>query len=175
MKNLQIRKTMTMLAMVSLTLVTINEMAPLPVYNTGYSINQSYNRESNIPLPYATCESGDVYIGKEKDLKRLDEKVRRNSVLIIDERTCDDPNMKIMKSYAITSKSEMASIAGIMQEYNEEYPSNWNRSTDSIINEWEIHNICSDFSFMPSHTDDVDLNNGDEIIYKSKFLSKVLR
>lgn len=175
MKNLKVRKAMSVLAMVSLTLVTVSELAPAPIYHTSYSINQSYEQSDKTPVPYASYQKKDIYIGKEKHLKKLDPEIRKKSILIVDERTRDDPNMKIINSHKIRSKKEMASIAEVMHEYNEDYPSDWERSTESIINEWEVHNICSDMSFMPSHTDDVDLNNADEPIYRSKILSKVLR
>ena len=42
-------------------------------------------------------------------------------------------------------------------------------------NEWIIHNICSSLLIRNDRTDDVDLNNSDEIIYKSKILTKILQ
>lgn len=173
MKNLQIRKTITALAMASLTLVSLSELMPGPLYYTSYSKNASYSQE-NPTEPYACLEIGDVYIGKACDMDNLDNQTKKDNIIIIDQRTYDDPNVKIIASHQITNPDEIATVIEVVQEYNREYPSNWNRSTLSLVNEWEVHNICSELSILPSHTDDVDLNNDDEYIYNSKLLSKIL-
>ena len=41
-------------------------------------------------------------------------------------------------------------------------------------NEWIVHNICSNMFIKRSSTNDVDLNNGDENIYNSKIVGKML-
>jgi len=146
---------------------------PGPLFYTNYSLNSSYEQDNPIQ-PYACLEIGDIYIGKACDIKQLDCQIRENNIIIIDQKLSDDPNIKILDSHQITNTSEMASVIGVIQEYNREYPSNWHRSTLSLVNEWKVHNICSDLAFMPLHTDDVDLNNGDEYLYKSKLLSKIL-
>ena len=173
MKNLQIRKTVTALAMASLTLVSLAELLPGPLYYSSYTKNTSYSQE-NPTEPYASLEIGDVYIGKACDMRKLNKKTKEENIIIIDQRTSDDPNVKILSSHKITNHDEIASVIGVVQEYNREYPSNWNRTTASLVNEWEIHNICSSLDVMTSHTDDVDLNNSDECIYNSKLLSKIL-
>lgn len=173
MKNLQIRKTVTALAMASLTLVSLTELMPGPFYYTSYTKNTSYSKE-NPTEPYASLEIGDIYIGKACDIEKLNKQTQEDNIIIIDQRASNDPNVKILASHKITNPDEIASVIGVVQEYNREYPSNWSRTTSSLVNEWEVHNICSSLEVMPSHTDDVDLNNSDEIIYNSKLLSKIL-
>ena len=173
MKNLQVKKAAIVLAMTTLTLVTTTKIMPGPLYCTEYSISSNYEQNSPIE-PFAHLEIGDVYIGRIEKIRKLDRKTRRENIIIIDERHLEDPNMRVQDSYKIKNVEDIASVVAVIQEYNNKYPSNWNRTSLSLINEWEVHNICSDLSFMPSHTDDVDLNNGDEYLYNSKLLSKVI-
>ena len=170
-KNLRLRATAFILA--SMTFCLTLSSLPDREYNSSYSINQEYE-QSNAKVPFARTSRGDVYIGKLKDIRKLEKKVGRNSILVVDQRTADDPNMKIKSSKNITDKDEMKEILDVVQVYNETYPSDWDRSTEAMMNEWEVHNICSDLSLFPSHTDDVDFNNDDEELYKQKILTKVL-
>ena len=173
MKNLQVKKTAIALAMATLTLVTTTEIMPGPLYYTKYSISSNYEQNSSIE-PFAHLEIGDVYIGTKEEIRKLDWNTRRGNIIIIDERHLEDANIKVQDSYKIKNVEDIASVVAVIQEYNDKYPSNWKRSSLSLINEWQVHNICSDLSIMPSHTDDVDLNNGDEFLYNSKLLSKVI-
>ena len=173
MKNLKVKKAAIALAMTTITLVTATEIMPGPLYYTKYSISSSYEQKSPIE-PFARLEFGDVYIGTKEQIRKLDKKTKKENIIIIDERHFDDPNVRVEDSYKIRKPEDIASVVAVIQEYNDMYPSTWERSSLSLINEWEVHNVFSDLSFMPSHTDDVDLNNGDEYIYKSKFLSKVM-
>ena len=95
-------------------------------------------------------------------------------VVIVDQRDFNDPNFKILSSYRITDRSEMREIINIIKDYSACTESTWDRSTDAMENEWIIHNICSSLSIKRSSTDDVDFNNGDENIYGSKIISKIL-
>lgn len=173
MKNLRVKKTAIALAMTTLTLVTAAEIMPGPLFYTKYSLSSNYEQTSPIE-PFAHLEIGDVYIGRKEEIRKLDWNTRRDNIIIIDERHSKDPNIKVQNSYKIKDVDDIASVVAVIQEYNDKYPSNWNRSSLSLINEWEVHNICSDLSIMPSHTDDVDLNNKDEFLYNSKLLSKVI-
>ena len=173
MKNLRVKKAAIALAMTTLTLVTATEIMPGPLYYTNYSISSNYEQNSPF-VPFAHLEIGDVYIGKKEEIRKLDKKTRRENIIVIDERHLEDPNMRVQDSHKITNVEDIASVVEVIQEYNDKYPSNWERTSLSLINEWEVHNICSDLSIMPSHTDDVDLNNDDEYLYNSKLLYKVM-
>lgn len=170
--NLRIRTAAFLLSGVTFCLMLSS--LPNREYNPTYSINTEYS-QSNNKIPYATSSHGDIYIGTLKQIKKLEKKVDENSVLIVDQRSAEDPNIKIKASSKITNKDEMEEILEVIQIYNKQYPSDWNRSTNAMMNEWEVHNICSELSIFPSHTDEVDFNNGDELIYKPKLLSKILR
>ena len=54
------------------------------------------------------------------------------------------------------------------------YPSVWERSIESMRNEWEVHNWAYRFDYKKNRTTDVDFNIGDEEKYSSKILTKML-
>lgn len=97
-----------------------------------------------------------------------------NNIYIIDYRNNKNSNFEIVESYKISNKSEMEEIINMLLEYEKENPSNWNRSFNSMLNEWQIHNICHYFGYDIESTEHVDLDNNDENKYKSKVLSKLL-
>lgn len=172
MKNLRIRTTL-----LSLTATTLTLISPFtnksPSYNPDYEINSCYVKGA-VDVPFASCQSGNIYIIPESQAQEIDNFNKENSIFVIDERTCNDPNLQIYNSATITDENKMYEILTILQEYNELYPSNWNRTISSMLNEWEIHNICSSINYKPIHTDHVDLNNEDEEKYDSKVLTKIL-
>lgn len=171
-KNLRLRTTAFILSGMAFTLI----LSSLPDrnYDLNYSINSDYSL-SDTKQPFATSSHGDIYIAKAKDIKKIEKDIDDNSILIVDQRTSDDPNMHIKSSCEITNKDEMKEILEVVQTYNELYPSGWDRSTEAMMNEWEVHNICSKLSIFPSHTNEVDFNNDDELLYSSDVLTKILR
>ena len=89
---------------------------------------------------YANYSNGRVYIGKRKYIEKLKD-VNDNDILILDRRDEDDPNMQILSSYRIIDANIQNEILEIINEYEKEYPSSWNRSTNSMQVEWFIHNV----------------------------------
>ena len=112
---------------------------------------------------------GYVYIIKKEQLDLLEER-EKNVVVILDQRTPIepnpnyDPNMKIIDSYQITKKKQQKEIAQLMLNYNTANPVSptWNRTLDSLVKEWEIHNNVYKTGLFQSNTADCDFNNGDE-------------
>lgn len=123
---------------------------------------------------YGTTSAGDIYIAEKKEIETL---ISNNieGIFIIDERKTEDPNLIILSSCEITSKKQMLEIITILQLYEELYPTEWDRTTQSMLNEWEIHNIFYNLNYKTDHTHDVDLNNDDEKIYDNKALTYILR
>lgn len=72
--------------------------------------------------------------------------------------------MQIQDSYRITKKKQQKEIAQLMLHYNEVNPVSpaWNRTLDSLVKEWEIHNNIYKTGLFQSNTADCDFNNGDE-------------
>ncbi len=97
-----------------------------------------------------------------------------NNIYVIDFRYRKNSNFEIVESYKIHDKSEMEDIINMLISYEQENPSNWNRSFDSMINEWQIHNICYYIGHDIDSTEHVDLDNNDEDKYKSKNLTRLL-
>lgn len=169
MKNLKIRNSLIVLTSLAFTLTLVTPK-PFHKNQSKYTINQ----ECTTYGPFAKCSSGNVYIGDELEINYIKENVDQNGIYVVDERSNKDSNMKIISSANIKDKNKMNDLLEILIEYEKIYPSNWNRTISSMMNEWEIHNLCSSASIASYRTNDVDLNNEDEKLYKSKILTKIL-
>ena len=87
-------------------------------------------------------------------------------VLVNDYRyNTDNPNFQVVNSFAITEYTDQVAIIDFLQDYNiknPSYPNQWNRSTESLINEWDAHNFAYNcLPFSQEHTKDADLDNND--------------
>ena len=129
--------------------------------------NEEYVYESTIP--YASYSNGNVYIVDEDTFKTLDKD--SNDIYIIDSRNAKDSDMAIYNSYKITSDKEMNEILDIIMNYENNYPSNWDRTYESLKNEWDVHNICYYLDINRNSTTNVNLNNADQDKYNSKVLT----
>lgn len=121
-------------------------------------------------------EEDNVYIcSSVTEGLKLSQSCQESDIVVVDQSDHRDPNMKILSSCKVKDTEHMRQILEIIKKYCDSKETNWDRSIESMQNEWVIHNICSSLLIRNDRTDDVDLNNGDEIIYKSKILSKILR
>ena len=109
--------------------------------------------------------SGTIYIGNKKYLDSVD-KLNNNDVLVLDHRNMFDPNIVIYDSYKIINPIIKDEIITSLLMYEEAYPSNWNRTKNSLMLEWIMHNIMYWLGYNHDHTKDVDLNNADEMVYR---------
>lgn len=124
-------------------------------------VNEKYVYHS--VTPYATYSNGNVYILNSKELLNL---INDNDICIIDQRETLDPDMHINNSSKIKKLKQMNEIISIIEDYEEKYPSSWDRTHKSMINEWIIHNISYEFGYNIDSSKSVDLNNSDESKYK---------
>jgi len=123
-------------------------------YNDNYGLNNDI---------FATYNGRDIYIGdKDYILEIMD--IESDNIYVIDDRNSKDPNIKIMNSYSIRN-IDISNILDILIEYENIYPSDWNRTKKSMFNEWIIHNICYDLNIKTESTESVDLDNIDENKY----------
>ena len=129
---------------------------------TKVTYNTTYQLESD--CLFATYNDKNLYIAKQECIDNL-ETDNPNNIYIIDNRESDNPNMTICNSHQIKNRNEQIEILKILLEYEKEYPSNWNRSIESMINEWIIHNICYNLDLETHRTEQVDLDNNDEKKY----------
>ena len=172
MNNLNLRKKVFILATTSLLVLSVASLKGR-VYNPEYTINQSYT-QNDPETPFATYKDNDIYIGSLHTITKSRGFGCDDDVYVVDQRKKSDPNMCVIDSYKISKKEDMEAVIEVLQDYNDLYPSDWERTTESMLNEWEIHNICKSLNIKPDSTESVDLNNGDECIYKSKILTKIL-
>ena len=73
--------------------------------------------------------------------------------------------MKIKNSYLILDSKTRKEILESLIKYENENPSNWNRTIETMELEWEAHNILYYLNYKKDHTTDVDLDNNDEDKY----------
>ena len=125
--------------------------------------------KKNDNVKYASYSKGDVYIGTELPSDFYDNPY---DVFVLDRRDGKNPDMRVYDSYRITSLPDQEAIIDILLRYEEEYPSNWNRTKESLLREWLVHNNCYELGIKVSHTRHVDFDNEDEETYKYLRLTK---
>ena len=131
--------------------------------------NSSINKEkANSEVPPDGYEIGNIYIGNQEYLDSL-ENLNYNDVLILDMRDDeDDPTIKIYDSYKINDSNSIDKIINFLLEYEQENPSAWDRTYDSMRYEMLMHNFAYFLNYQIERSKDVDLNNKDEIKYLKK-------
>ena len=116
--------------------------------------------------PYSSYGGGigNVYIVTEDKVAEVERNRSDTDVIIVDYRTNDDPNMQIKQSYKIGKKKYQKEIAQIMIDYNSENPVDpaWDRSVNSLVDEWRFHNFAYLIGYKRERTADTDFNNNDE-------------
>lgn len=141
-------------------------------YNPIFSIN--YECHNNLE-PFASYRSGNVYIVSDSDLKSVKTIVKPNDIIVIDRRDADNPDMVVYNSSLIWDKDIIDDVLNILLTYEEMYPSNWNRSIESLRNEWICHNIAYKLGYDRDDTLSADLDNEESIYFDHKVLTKILR
>ncbi len=116
---------------------------------------------------------GNIYIGSKGYLLSL-KNLSDNDILVEDQRTNRNPNMRIYDSYAINDATIRKEILEAICKYEEDDPSEWERSIDSMENEWYLHNVAYYFSLQKKRAKDVDLDNDAEYKFKAS-LNKVIK
>ena len=169
MANLKIRE--ALLALGASTLILLSPFSNQEItYAEEYTINEEF-KAPTATIPFASCSCGDVYIINNES--QINEELK-NAIFIIDEREDEDPNMRIHNSYMIKHEKVMSEIIHIIQQYELMYPTSWERTNMSLLNEWEAHNICSNIYYKRARTNHVDFNNKDEDNYSLQGLKKIL-
>ena len=139
----------------------------LMLANLGHSKKHTPQYEilaDEATLAFASYSGGLIYIGSATLLESIEP--RENDILVLDQRDAKDPNMKIIDSYKVGDTNTKGEILQVLLEYEAMYPSNWNRSYDSMLEEWGEHDTLYDWNYQTHRTADVDLNNADENKYK---------
>ena len=168
MKNLELKKSIFVLT-ASIVLLTCT--ASGRDYEPAYEI---YEEEDGLS-PYASYEDGDIYIGNQTYIDSIKEEVDRKDILVVDKRANEDPDMCILNSHRVRDPYDRNTILEVLQRYEEENPTAWERTIESMRNEWDIHNLLYFVKYKEWRTGHVDLNNEDETKYNGEGLTKVLR
>lgn len=159
MKNLDRNKKVFLL----LSMYILILFSPKKV-NRDYDIRCNSDYCITSDEPYARYKDGSIYIGDIEYIKSIVDS-NSNDIYIIDDRKSLNPDMAICDSHKIRDKKFMNEIIDLLLEYEKENPSNWNRTKESMINEWIMHNISYDLDFKRESTERVDLDNKDEKKY----------
>lgn len=116
-------------------------------------------------LAYASYDYGLIYIGDSEFLSKL-ANLGDHDIIIEDLRYRDDPDIQIHDSYKIKDIALIEEIIMMLDQYEKDNPSNWDRSIYSMENEWIVHNLAYESNYNKTSSKSVDLNNADEDIYK---------
>ncbi len=138
------------------------------VYVPQYEIMDETHQE------FACYSQGRIFIGNRRFLIGLKD-LKEGDILVLDQRNNSDPNMKIISSYQITDKNVRNEILEVLCRYEEMYPSDWDRTIESMRLEWFWHNMSYDFNHQTNRTKDVDLDNNDQDIYDNDILRRILK
>ena len=140
-----------------------NNPAKLKDNGGKYSVT-AFSYEYEVEDEYGTFGfSGTVYIYKGDDISDIsyfDNPANRPSgyvdgrdVIVLDKRNQENPNMVMYNSYKIGNRKQQKIIVSILLDYEEADPSNWKRTSESMITEWKWHNRFALFSDSAKHTD----------------------
>ena len=139
-----------------------------------YGVNASDRRNKDYYRPSFVIQKGSVkysrgtiYIGDNDYLDALED-LAPGDILVEDDRTGADPDLRVRESSNIHNLDIRHEIICALLCYEEVFPTDWERSEDSMINEWIAHNFLSMFNYKTHRTNDVDFNNKDEDVYKIK-------
>ena len=120
-----------------------------------------YVRQEAPAKTLGTVDNGSkyVYIGKHSNYS-----TPPNAIKVVDDRGVRNANIRIMDSYKINDVNIQKEILSLIQQYSNNTPSLyvWDRTLDSLILEWDIHNKAYNFYISRSSTAHVDLDNDDE-------------
>ena len=133
--------------------------------------NPSYEIVDNNYI-YATYAYGNVYIIDKEDMDKIDPKL--TDVIIIDERY-ERNNMKILASYRITDPNIQKDILNVIDEYEKEYPSWWERSVDSMQLEWIMHNLSYAMRWQTKRAKDADFETREEKRFNDPILKYIFK
>ena len=125
-------------------------------------------------VPYAKYNGKNIYIAPDELIDEAD--LDKDGIYIGQcfKNNKNDFNMSIHDSYKIIYSDDQNAILTILIHYDKEYPSEWNRTLESMKNEWDIHNICYYLGYETERTGTVDLNNFDEEMYNNNKLMIIL-
>lgn len=105
--------------------------------------------------------SGNLYVVlPEVELDALS--VGDGDFVALDRRENGDPEMVVLDSYRAEDASVIEELCSLLLSHEAAHPTDWARSLDSMVEEWQIHNAAYVMDYRVDHSKDVNLNNADE-------------
>lgn len=138
-----------------------------------HKYHSDYELLPDTEIAYAKYDDGYIYIGNEDFIQSIEP--NEGDILVEDQRDGSDPDMVIYDSCNIHNKDKINTILEVLQDYEKEYPSDWDRSIESMRLEWLMHNLGYYFNYKIDHTTDIDLDNEDEEKYDKKLVNHLLK
>lgn len=122
------------------------------IYTYPYSVKLS-GRKKTI--------SGNLYI-VSAELDRSAQTIGDNDYFAVDRRTAADPEYIVMSSYRANTDAVIRRLCQLLMEHENAYPTDWDRTLESLVQEWKVHNLAYSVNYKIDHSADVNLNNADE-------------
>lgn len=122
------------------------------IYSYPYSIDIENNGEETSGVLYVI--TSDVNISAQS--------AGENDYFALDRRDAADPEFVVYDSYRAQSDKLIRRLCRILLNHEEAHPTAWERTLDSMAEEWQMHNASYEMDYKIDHAKDVNLNNGDE-------------
>ena len=104
---------------------------------------------------------GKLYV-VSPDLDRDAQTVDENDYFAVDRRFAKDPEFVVISSYRADRNPIIRELCQLLLDHEAAYPTDWDRTLESMVEEWEIHNMAYSMNYKTDHSADVNLNNADE-------------
>ncbi len=98
------------------------------------------------------------------DIDRTALSADENDYIAADYRKNNDPEFVVYDSHRAKSEALITALCEMLLSHEEKYPSAWERSLGSMVDEWQIHNAAYAMDYKTDSARDVNLNNADESI-----------
>ena len=105
--------------------------------------------------------SGKLFVVSEK-LDRKSQSVGANDYFAVDRRTAADPEVVVMDSYRADTDALIKRLCQLLLEHEAAHPTDWERTEESMVSEWKMHNLSYAMGYKVERSMHVNLNNADE-------------
>ena len=122
------------------------------IYTYPYSVKLKGGKETI---------SGNLYI-VSAELDRDAQSAGENDYFAVDRRDKSDPEFIVMESYRADTDGVIRQLCQFLLEHESAHPTDWDRTLESMVEEWKIHNLAYSMNYKLDHSADVNLNNADE-------------
>ena len=122
------------------------------IYTYPYSVKLSGNKGT---------VRGKLYVVLP-EVDRSAQSAGENDYFAVDRRIGTDPEFVVMSSYRADTDAVIRRLSQLLLDHESMYPSDWDRTLESMVDEWKMHNLAYSMNYKLDHSADVNLNNADE-------------